>query len=72
MAKSINNNTSIKGFEKTRVKEYMKERTALFGLIGWEEIVKTEIIKRELIISIHSLHLADKIIINGNEYKKEA
>jgi len=54
-------------FEKVR--EYLVERTAIFGLIRWEEVVHTEKVDNDLILRIMTTKMPDKIFINSKEYR---
>ena len=53
-------------FERTR--EYLVEKTALFGLIRWEEVVHTEKVDNDLIMRVMTTKIPDKVFINSEEY----
>ena len=52
-----------------RVREYLVERTAMFGLIRWEEVVHKEKVDNDLILRVMTTKIPDKIFINSKEYK---
>ena len=53
----------------TNIREYRRERSALFGLITWEEIVCTERIDDDVILKIVTKEEPTRIIMNGEPYK---
>ncbi len=60
------NKTAIVG-SFHRIREYLKEESALFGLIRWERVIGTESIGDEQ-LRIFCPELPPKIVINGIEY----
>jgi len=54
-------------YERTR--DYLKEKTALFGLIRWEEVVHSEQLDNDLVLKIETKKIPTIVYINGEEYK---
>jgi len=52
-------------YDREEVRVRIKDHKFLF--IGWEEIVKSESIKNELILNLTSLRMPDVIFFNGKE-----
>ena len=49
------------------VREYYREKTALFGLVSWNVVQRTETIGTMLLIGCGKT--PEKVILNGIEYK---
>lgn len=54
-------------YEWTR--EYLVERTALFGIIRWDEVVRVEKINDDLILAIWTSKMPTKVTVNGKDYE---
>jgi len=63
MVDAIKNTTEVTPLE--RVRETYVERSALFGLLRWWEVIKTDSIGRELYIT--TTETPEKIYLNGRE-----
>lgn len=68
MAKTQEKTRSFGGFYE-KVREYYIERTAMFGLIRWAEMVHQEKADNDLILRIETTKLPDKVFVNGKEYR---
>lgn len=55
-------------YERVREKEYLIERTALFGIFRWYEVVHLEKLGSQTIVEANSIKPIDKVLINGIEY----
>jgi hypothetical protein len=54
----------VQYFEKVRDREYIIRRGSIFT---WEEVVRTDRLKSELILDIKTDQKPDKIILNGKK-----
>ncbi len=66
--KTTQKEVSYGGFFE-RVREYSIERTAMFGLIRWDEVVHTEKADNDLVLRIRTSKMPDKVFVNGEEYR---
>ena len=56
-----------------KMREYLVEKSSLFGIIRWQEVIHTEKVDNELILDIVGV-IPTKLFINDEEYffsKKE-
>lgn len=65
MTETTVNKTFMGAF--TRVREYLKEESALFGLLRWEKVVGIESLGDEQ-LRIFTDKIPPKVFINGQEY----
>lgn len=68
MAQTKQKPISFGGFY-TRVRDYLQEKTALFGLIRWEVVVCSTQLDDDLILKIETTQIPNVVYINGEEYK---
>ncbi len=68
MAQTSKKELSFGGFYE-RMREYEVERTALFGLIRWAEVVHTEKVDNSLVLRIETTKMPTRVLVNGEEYK---
>lgn len=68
MANTTQKNIGYAGLY-TRTRDYLLEKTALFGLIKWEEVVKTTQLDNDLILKIDTMQTPTVVYMNGEEYK---
>lgn len=52
-----------------RMREFLVDKTALFGIIRWTEVVHTEKADDDLILDIVVTKMPDKTYVNGKEYQ---
>ena len=53
----------------TRTRDYLKDNTALCGLICWTEVVKTTQLDNDIILKIDTMKTPTVVYMNGEEYK---
>jgi hypothetical protein len=55
-------------YDEVRERVYTKKRSALFGIITWDETMKVEQMGSRLVLDARASRLPDVVFVNGIEY----